>query len=156
MTDTQPQLGEDAALEAQLFAWGVSGEPIDWAPTRFHAPLVAIRQYDLGFGSLVTVQGLLDASFPGNSLSATACVVNQPAPLPKVTHSRAKTGLSKLTAGQVVKLPADHFTWYVDGQVVGNGDTVDGLELAPGDHDVEVRIALCGSVFNDRKVVTIS
>lgn len=150
-----PQHGENADLEAQLYAWGVSGEPITWAPTRFQASLVAIRTYDLGFGALSTVQGMLDASFPGNTLDAGACVVNKPAPEPIVEHFRSD-GLSKLTTGSVVKLPADHFTWYVDGQIVGHGETVEGLELTPGDRVVEVQIALAGVIYNKRKVVTIS
>jgi hypothetical protein len=50
-------------------------------------------------------------------------------------------------------LPADNVTWLIDGVVVAHGRDVDVDMIPPGEHVVEVQVALAGAVYNRRKTV---
>ena len=70
----QPMTADDV-LSAQLRAWGLSADPVTWAPPRWQTVIPAIRFANAGLGTQATVQGLLDSTFPLNRLLASQVCV---------------------------------------------------------------------------------
>jgi hypothetical protein len=64
--------------EAILRSWGLSGEPIHWAPVNYQPTIAAIRACNTGFGNFDAVQGMLDAGFPDMGYEATAVALAHP------------------------------------------------------------------------------
>jgi hypothetical protein len=91
-----PGPGPDELLTAQLRAWGISGEPVGWAPTSWQPVVYAIRAANLGFGTKATVDGLLDSIFPNNDLAASDICLSQ---LPSAGRCRRRLCCRCLTLG---------------------------------------------------------
>jgi len=65
--------------ELTLWSWGLSGEPVGWATTAFQPVIYSIRQANIGFGTLETVQDLLDSTFPDvGYLAANVALAHTP------------------------------------------------------------------------------
>lgn len=156
-----PQLTPEESVTAQLYSWGLTGEPIGWATPRMQPVLYPIRAYNLGFSDLATVQGMLDITYPEFDISAVDVTINRalsgdPA-IFTTNHVGAQAGVPAHDHVELLDelgLPAENVTWYLDGVIVGNGSISD-LELLPGEHDLEVRVAIAGSVFSATKHVEV-
>jgi hypothetical protein len=139
-------------LTAQLRDWGISGEPVSWAPDQYQAAIVAIRAANTGYGTVATAQGVLDSSFPFNQLVATDICLAQP-PTNLALSVTARDGRSRLTLDDDPQLPPVNITWLIDGNVVGHGRDVTVDLIPPGQHQVRVDVAVAGVVYNRSVVV---
>lgn len=147
---TQP-MTPDAVLTPQLRAWGISGEPLAWAPTRWQPVIAAIRFANTGFGTQATVQGLLDSTFPFNRLQASAICLSSSYSEPTVGVTKADGRIRlKIAASE---LPPENVTWLIDSIVVGHGDDLELEGLSNGEHLIEVQVAVAGNVYAARQVV---
>jgi hypothetical protein len=145
----------DDVLTRQLRAWGVSGEPIRWAPDMYQASIVAVRAANTGFGTVSTAQGVMDSSFPFNHLVAKdICLPHAPADAPAIRVT-SKDGHSRLRSVDLadLELPVENITWLVDGDVAGHGPDIEVVELPPGEHEVAVVVAVAGMLYQRRETV---
>ena len=141
----------NALLTAQLRAAGISGEPIRWAFDRYQAAITAIRAANTGFGTVQSAQGVLDSSFPNNQILASNVCVTPPGTT--TFSTKAHDGKSHLLLDDDPQLPQDNITWLIDGVIVAHGHDVDVDMIPPGEHVVEVQVAVAGHVYSRRETV---
>jgi hypothetical protein len=146
---------EDDILTAQLRSWGLSGEPVTWAPSKWHAAIVAIRAANTGFGTQATVDGLLDTTFPDNDLSASDICLTPP-PDPTITPTLGQTPGTIVLSVAATGVPPENVNWLVDGRDRYQGVSTPDLVLDLGDHEANSYVAVAGVVYTAEREGTVT
>src|SRR4051812_22767732 len=110
--------------EGALFMWGVSGEPITWAATTYQPIIAAARMANTGFGSLASVQAVLDMIYPGYGYDAADVTLAHPPTAAFSAVDGPTVGVVQvdLTDDTELGLPNEQVTWdFGDGTAVTHG-----------------------------------
>jgi hypothetical protein len=166
---TQHAADPDDNTEVVLRSWGLSGEPMTWAPTRQQPVIAAIRAANTGFGDAAMVQGMLDATYPdGGYLAANVVLEHPPTGAFTVTDGTidpevdptpyAKVIRVELTDDEYLGLTSDMVSWdFGDGTaVVHEVFGHDHGYVAPGDYTVRLTEMVAGAAYGSSQDVTVT
>lgn len=147
--------GEDMT-EAVLYSWGLSGEPVGWAPVGYQPTVLAIRSANTGFGDAAGVQAALDQGFPDAGYLAANVMLSHP-PVGTFTSTVTEDKVHvELVADTDLVLPDEFVMWeFGDGTVVRDAHGGDHTYAAPGDYLVRLTVYVAGRAYGSTAAVTV-
>lgn len=160
MTETETVEPTAAAAEdvtpLALRTWGLSGQPVRWAPTNWQYSVETIRRANTGSKDLAAVQAALDADFPGMGYQAADVALAHP---PTGRFTATLTGNSvrvDLDGDQDLDLPDENVVWdFGDGTTVRDAGGYDHEYTGPGDYTVRLEVLVAGTSYNEAEVVSV-
>jgi hypothetical protein len=160
MTETEPTVAEaDDTVPDDLRAWGLSGQPVDWAFVTWQPVIATLRTINRGELPVSALQPLLDATFPDADYDAADIAL---AHQPTATFSAAEGETSTeqtftLTGDADLNLPGDNVQWdFGDGLVAVASPSAEHDFLRPGTFHVTCSVAVAGMVTQTTQDVVVA